>query len=60
MTVKQTVANIEPGQARTLVFDTLELKPGGLYELVITAGVDKDEDPENDEWRMVFYQNENT
>jgi hypothetical protein len=60
VTVKQTVANIEPGQARTLVFDTLELKPGGLYELVITAGVDKDEDPENDEWRMVFYQNENT
>ncbi|MEA2009961.1 MAG: hypothetical protein U9N78_04585 [Actinomycetota bacterium] len=58
--VRQTVANLEPGQARTLVFDTLELEPGGLYELVITAEVDKDEDSENDEWRMVFYQNENT
>jgi hypothetical protein len=58
--VKQTVADLEPGQARTLVFDTLELEPGGLYELVITAEVDKDEDSENDEWRMVFYQNENT
>ena len=58
--VRQTVANLEPGQARTLVFDTLELEPGGLYELVVTATVDKDEDSENDEWRMVFYQNENT
>ena len=58
--VRQTVANLEPGQARTLVFDTLKLQPGGLYELVITAEVDKDEDSENDEWRMVFYQNENT
>ena len=58
--VKQTVANLEPGQARTLVFDTLTLEPGGLYELVITTAVDKDEDSENDEWRMVFYQNENT
>jgi hypothetical protein len=58
--VRQTVADLEPGQARTLVFDTLELEPGGLYELVISAQVDKDEDSENDEWRMVFYQNENT
>ncbi|MFV9672211.1 MAG: hypothetical protein ACNYZH_03210 [Acidimicrobiia bacterium] len=58
--IRQTVSNLEPGQARTLVFDTLELNPGGLYELVITTQVDKDEDSENDEWRMVFYQNENT
>ena len=58
--VRQTVANLEPGQATTLVFDTLQLQPGGLYELVISAEVDKDEDSENDEWRMVFYQNENT
>ena len=57
--VKQTVANLEPGQAKTLVFDTLELQPGGLYELVVTTGVDKDDDPENDSWRMVFYRNEN-
>ena len=59
VTVKQTVASLEPGQAKTLVFDTLELEPGGLYELVITTGVDKDDDPENDAWRMVFYRNEN-
>ena len=59
VTVKQTVANLEPGQAKTLVFDTLELQPGGLYELVVTTGVDKDDDPENDSWRMVFYRNEN-
>ena len=59
VTVKQTVANLEPGQAKTLVFDTLELRPGGLYELIVSTGVDKDDDPENDEWRMVFYRNEN-
>ena len=57
--VKQTVANLAPGQAKTLVFDTLELQPGGLYELVVTTGVDKDDDPENDSWGMVFYRNEN-
>ncbi len=58
VTIRQTVAELQPGQARTLVFDTLDLQPGGLYELVLTTGVDKDEDPENDSWRMVFYQNE--
>jgi hypothetical protein len=57
--VKQTVAHLAPGQAKTLVFDTLELRPGGLYELVVTTGVDKDDDPGNDSWRMVFYRNEN-
>jgi hypothetical protein len=57
--VKQTVANLAPGQAKTLVFDTLELEPGGLYELVVTTGVDKDDDPGNDSWRMVFFRNEN-
>lgn len=59
VTVKQTVANLAPGQARTLVFDTLDLTPGGLYELIVTTGVDKDDDPENDAWRMVFYRNDN-
>jgi hypothetical protein len=58
VTVRQTVANLEPGQAKTLVFDTLKLEPGGLYELVISTRVDKDDDPENDAWRMVFYRNE--
>lgn len=57
--VRQTVANLAPGQAKTLVFDTLELQPGGLYELVVTTGVDKDDDPGNDSWRMVFYRNDN-
>jgi hypothetical protein len=57
--IKQTVANLAPGQAKTLVFDSLELQPGGLYELVVTTGVDKDDDPGNDSWRMVFYRNEN-
>ena len=60
VTIKQTVAELQPGQARTLVFDTLALQPGGLYELVVTTGVDKDADQGNDEWRMVFYQNENS
>ena len=59
VSIKQTVAELLPGQARTLIFDTLELQPGGLYELIVTTGVDKDEEAGNDSWRMVFYQNEN-
>ena len=39
--------------------DNPYLRRLNMDELVITAGVDKDEDPENDAWRMVFYQNEN-
>jgi len=58
--IRQTVAELQPGQARSLVFDTLELQPDGLYEVVVSVRVDKDEDSENDEWRMVFYQNKST
>jgi hypothetical protein len=58
-TISQTVAALEPGQARTLVFDAIELRPGGLYELIISATVENDADVENDAWRMVFYRNEN-
>jgi hypothetical protein len=57
--VRQTVASLEPGQARTLIFDAIDLRPGGLYELVVSATVDNDADDENDAWRMVFYRNEN-
>jgi len=60
LTVRQTVAELQPGQARTLIFDTLDVRPGGLYELVVTTTVDKDDASENDHWSMVFYQNENT
>lgn len=58
-TVRQTVASLEPGQARTLIFDAIDLRPGGLYELVVSATVENDADDENDSWRMVFYRNEN-
>ena len=58
-TVRQTVAALEPGQARTLVFDSITLRPGGLYELVVSTTVDDDADVDNDSWRMVFYRNEN-
>jgi hypothetical protein len=57
--IRQTVDTLEPGQARTLIFDTLEPLPGGLYELRVTSTVDKDQDAENDEWSMFFYRNEN-
>lgn len=57
--VRQTVAALEPGQARTLVFDSIALRPGGLYELVISTSIENDEDADNDSWRLVFYRNEN-
>ena len=58
-TIRQTLAALEPGQARTLVFDSITLRPGGLYELVVSTTVDDDADVDNDSWRMVFYRNEN-
>ncbi len=57
--ITQTVASLAPGEAKTCVFDGIELIPGGLYELVIRARTPKDESPADNAWRMVFYRNEN-
>ncbi|GMQ84596.1 MAG: hypothetical protein BMS9Abin07_0160 [Acidimicrobiia bacterium] len=56
--ITQTVATLEPGEARTLMFDGIELVPGGLYELVIRATTSQDEPLDDNAWRMVFYRNE--
>jgi hypothetical protein len=57
--ITQTVASLAPGEAKTCVFDGIELIPGGLYELVIRARTPEDESPADNAWRMVFYRNEN-
>jgi hypothetical protein len=58
VTVTQTVASLEPGEARTCIFDALPLDGGGLYELVVRATTPDLESGDDDGWRMVFYRNE--
>jgi len=58
--LQQTPAEaVDRGVFGFLLMNLLELEPGGLYELVVTTGVDKDDDAGNDSWRMVFFRNEN-
>jgi len=59
VTITQTVAALEPGEAKTCIFDGLVLHGGALYELVITASTPNDISPDDNAWRMVFYRNEN-
>jgi hypothetical protein len=54
-----TVESLEPGEASTLAFDSLILRPGGLYELIVSTAVAEDIEVANDAWQMVFYRNEN-
>ena len=56
--ITQTVATLEPGEAKTCIFDGLELVGGGLYELVINAATAGDEALDDNAWRMLFYRNE--
>ena len=53
----QTVAELAPGAATTLVFDGIDLRPGGLYELVVVAAVDEDGDATNNTWRTLIFRN---
>ena len=54
-----TVESLAPGEASTLAFDSLSLRPGGLYELIVSTSVPEDIEIANDAWQMVFYRNEN-
>ncbi len=58
VSVTQTIATLEPGEARTFIFDGLVLRGGALYELVIVAVTAEDDSPDDNAWRMVFYRNE--
>ena len=57
--ITQTVATLEPGEAKTCIFDGLVLTGGALYELVVRASAADDDTPDDNAWRMVFYRNEN-
>ena len=59
VTIIQTIATLEPGEAKTCIFDGLVLHGGALYELVITASTADDISLDDNAWRMVFYRNEN-
>ena len=55
---RQVIDVLEPGGARTLEFENLELQPGGLYEVVITVDLDEDADVTNNQWSLVFVRDD--
>ena len=59
VTITQTVASLDPGEAKTCIFDGLVLHGGALYELIIRASSAEDDSTDDNAWRMVFYRNEN-
>jgi len=56
---RETVDRLEPGDARTVAFEGLKVRPGVVYELVVTVSVEGDLRRDDDRARMVFLMNEN-
>jgi hypothetical protein len=57
ITLTETVAFLDPGQATTVEFMTIAVEPGGLYELVVATDVVEDADVGNSEFSTVFFVN---
>jgi hypothetical protein len=60
VTREEVIAGLDPQKATTVTFDGIELRPGGLYEVVVTAAIGEDDDVTNNTWTMVFYRNEDS
>jgi hypothetical protein len=46
-----------PGEATTRTFEQIDLEPGTLYELRVTATIAEDSAIANNEWKLVFIRN---
>jgi hypothetical protein len=46
-----------PGEATTRTFDQIDLVPGTLYELRVTATIAEDNAIANNEWKLIFIRN---
>ena len=57
---QRVISGLDPGEATTLLFDSIVLRPGGLYEVALTATIAEDVNSDNDVWNLVFQLNENT
>lgn len=55
---EQLILSLEAGQATTVEFADLDLIPGQLYDLQITASITQDADPLNNVFELVFFRNQ--
>ncbi len=55
---EQLILTLPAGEATTIEFSDLELEPGGLYDLQITASITQDEAPLNNFFELVFIRNQ--
>jgi len=53
----ETIAQLDVGKSTTVIFDTIEIEPGGLYQAILTARINGDIDMANNEWTMTFIWN---
>ena len=51
------VSQLEVGSSTTVRFDEIEIEPGGLYQANLTARINGDIDPTNNDWTMTFIWN---
>ena len=54
VTDSQIVTDLGAESSTTVVFSNVDIAPGGLYQVKVTATIDEDIDPDNDEWEMTF------
>ena len=53
----ELIPALGPGEATTRTFDQIDLVPGILYELRVTATIAEDKAIANNEWKLVFIRN---
>lgn len=58
VTREQLVLSLDPGQATTIEFSDLQLLPGELYDLQVTASITQDADPFNNTFNLSFFRNQ--
>ena len=57
VTRSEVIPQLDVGNSTTIRFDDIEIEPGGLYQANLTARINGDIDPENNEWTMTFIWN---
>jgi len=53
----EVVPELDVGTSTTITFDDIEIEPGGLYQASLTARINGDIDPTNNDWTMTFIWN---
>jgi hypothetical protein len=57
VTRSEVVTELDVGTSTTIAFDAIEIEPGGLYQANLTARINGDIDPKNNDWTMTFIWN---